>query len=253
MHLTRTRTTLFVVGYVVLVVALVSPIHGLGEVLFSVHMVQHLLLTLVAAPLLLLSNSMAVLLWGLPREERTTIGRMLGQPGPVRTLLGWLTLPLVAWWLFVGTQWFWHQPPAYQWALENTWAHYGEHLMFFGTAILFWWPVIGAAPLRSALSYPVRMLYVFLAWVPNSILGAGITLAPAVLYPYYLGPAQQLGVDPHTDQQIAGLIMWVPGDALFAGILMTLFVVYLRQEERSAERIDRELDARDLLAGQPRW
>ena len=101
----------------------------------------------------------------------------------------------MAWWLFVGTQWFWHQPPAYQWALENTWAHYAEHLMFFGTAILFWWPVIGAAPLRSALSYPARMLYVFLAWVPNSILGAGITLAPAVLYPYYLGPAQQLGLE----------------------------------------------------------
>ena len=78
--------------------------------------------------------------------------------------------------------------------------------------------------------------------------GAGITLAPAVLYPYYLGPAHQLGVDPHTDQQIAGLIMWVPGDALFAGILMALFIAYLRQEGRSAERIDRELDARELLS-----
>jgi cytochrome c oxidase assembly factor CtaG len=241
------RTSLFVAGYAALVVALVSPIHALGETLFSVHMVQHLLLTLVAAPLLLLSNSMAVLLWGLPPAERTTLGRLVGRPGALRSTLTWLTLPLVAWWLFVGTQWLWHQPFAYQWALESRWAHYAEHLMFFITAIVFWWPVIGAAPLRSALSYPARMLYTFLAWIPNSVLGAGITLSPALLYSFYVGPAQQLGIDPHTDQQLAGLIMWVPGDALFAAALMLLFVAYVRHEERSAARLDRELDAAEAL------
>jgi putative membrane protein len=252
MRTTRKRSSawgpgLFVAGYGVLVVALISPIHTLGEALFSVHMVQHLLLVLVAAPLLLLSNSMSVLLWGLPREERATLGRLVGRPGPARSALRWLTLPLVAWWLFVGTQWLWHQPAAYQWALSNTWAHYAEHLLFFGTAVLFWWPVIGAAPLRSALSYPARMLYTFLAWIPNSILGAGITLSPGLLYPYYAGPARPLGVDPHTDQQLAGLIMWVPGDALFAGVLMVLFVAYLRHEEQAAERIDRALDAAEAM------
>jgi putative membrane protein len=237
-----------VAGYCALVVALVSPIHALGEALFSVHMIQHLLLTLVAAPLLLLSNSMAVLLWGLPRAERTTLGRLVGRPGAVRSALGWLTLPLIAWWLFVGTQWLWHQPTAYQWALKNTWAHYAEHLMFFITAILFWWPVIGAAPLRSALSFPARLLYVFLAWIPNSVLGAGITLSPGLLFPFYIAPAQPLGIDPHADQQLAGLIMWVPGDALFAGVLIVLFVAYVRHEERVAARIDRELDAAEAIA-----
>jgi putative membrane protein len=242
-HAGRARTALWAAGYLTLLVALITPLHSLGERLFSVHMVQHLLLTLVAAPLLLLSNAMPVVLWGLPSEERSTVGRLLGRPGPVRSVLRWLTLPLVAWWLFVGTQWLWHQPGAYQWALESTWAHYAEHLTFFATAVLFWWPVIGAAPLHSAFSYPARMLYVFLAWVPNSILGAGITLSRGLLYPYYAAPAAGLGVDPHVDQQLAGLIMWVPGDALFVTILMLLFVAYLRQEERRAERLDRELDA----------
>lgn len=249
-RVTWRRTALFAAGYGALLVALVSPVHGLGEELFSLHMVQHLLLSLVAAPLLLLSNAMPVLLWGLPPEERRTIGRLVSSRGPARHLLGWLTQPLVAWWLFVGTQWLWHQPYAYQWALENRWAHYGEHILFFATAALFWWPVIGAAPLPSRFSYPARMLYTFLAWIPNSILGAGITLSTGLLYPFYRAPAAQLGVDPHTDQQMAGLFMWVPGDALFAGILLALFVAYVRHEERLGERIDRELDARELAAHQ---
>src|SRR5258708_7606189 len=83
--------------------------------------------------------------------------------GPVRSALRWLTHPVVAWTLFVGTQWLWHLPVGYNWALENRWAHYFEHLSFFITAVLFWWPVIGSAPLRSPLGYPARMAYTFLA------------------------------------------------------------------------------------------
>jgi cytochrome c oxidase assembly factor CtaG len=227
-------------------VALISPLHAVGEVYFSVHMVQHLLLSLVAAPLLLLSNSMPVLLWAFSPRERATLGGLVGQPGPIRSTLRFLTLPLVAWWLFVGTQWLWHQPLAYQWALENRWAHYLEHVTFFGTAIAFWWPVIGSPPLPSPLGYPARMAYTFLAWLPNSILGAGITLSRGPLYPFYVASAQMNHIDAGFDQQLAGLIMWVPGDLLFVTILLVLFGAYLRNEERRAERIDRELDARDL-------
>jgi cytochrome c oxidase assembly factor CtaG len=244
----RARGGLFLVGYVALVIALISPLHSVGEQYFSVHMVQHLLLSLVAPPLLLLSSSMPVLLWALGAKDRATVGRLVGRPGPIRTLLRWLTLPMVAWWLFVGTQWAWHQPFAYDWALENRWAHYLEHISFFVTAILFWWPVVGAAPLPSPLSYPVRLVYTFLAWLPNSILGAGLTLARAPLYPFYVGMAHSTGVDPLFDQQLAGLIMWVPGDVLFLTILLILFAAYLRHEEQIEARIDRELDARDAAA-----
>jgi putative membrane protein len=244
----RTRGGLFVVGYTALVIALLSPLHTVGEQYFSVHMVQHLLLSLVAPPLLLLSSSMPVLLWALPPNDRATLGRLVGQPGPIRSLLRGLTKPLVAWTLFVVTQWAWHQPIAYDWALANHWAHYLEHISFFGTAILFWWPVIGAAPLPSPLSYPARLAYTFLAWLPNSLLGAGISLSRAPLYAFYVNAAPLTGVDPAFDQQLAGLIMWVPGDVLFVSIVLLLFVAYMQHEQAQEERIDRELDARDAAA-----
>ena len=97
----RTRAGLFAVGYTALVIALISPLHAVGEQYFSVHMVQHLLLTLVAAPLLLLSSSMPVLLWAFHERDRATVGRLVGQPGPIRSALRWLTHPVVAWTLFV--------------------------------------------------------------------------------------------------------------------------------------------------------
>jgi cytochrome c oxidase assembly factor CtaG len=244
----QTRATLFVLGYTALLVALLSPLHAVGEQFFSVHMVQHLLLTLVAAPLLLLSASMPVLLWAFPKQERATLGRLFGRPGPVRSALLWLTRPLIAGTLFVVIQWAWHQPVLYEAALENRWAHYAEHVVFFLAAILFWWPVIGAPPLRSPLGYPARMAYTFLGWMPITLLGAGISMSHGPLYATYVAAAHAFAVDPLYDQQLAGLIMWIPGDILFAAILMVLFGAYLRNEEREAERIDRELDARDAAA-----
>jgi cytochrome c oxidase assembly factor CtaG len=246
----RTRGGLFVVGYTALVIALISPVHAVGETYFSVHMVQHLLLSLVAPPLLLLSSSMPVLLWALPPRDRATLGRLVGRRGPTRSVLRWLTRPAVAWTLFVVTQWAWHQPAAYDWALENRWAHYLEHVSFFATAILFWWPVIGAPPLPSPLSYPIRIGYTFLAWLPNSLLGAGIALSGGPLYPFYVHAAAVTGVDPGFDQQLAGLIMWVPGDVLFLSMVFLLFVAFMEHEQRQEARIDRELDAREALSSQ---
>jgi putative membrane protein len=242
-QLHRTRAGLFVLGYTVLLIALISPLHSVGEQYFSVHMVQHLLLTLVAPPLLLMSSSMPVLLWALSPRERAGLGRLVGRPGPVRTMLRWFTSPMIAWVLFVATQWLWHQPVAYQWALAYRWAHYVEHISFFVTAILFWWPVIGAPPLPSPLSYPARFAYTFMAWLPNSLLGAGISLSRGPLYPLYVEAAQANGNDAAFDQQLAGLIMWIPGDVLFVCILLALFVAYMQAEERKEARIDRELDA----------
>jgi cytochrome c oxidase assembly factor CtaG len=242
------RNALFIVGYAALVIALISPLHAVGEQYFSVHMVQHLLLSVVAPPLLLFSSSMPVLLWALPARDRARLGRLVGRPGPVRSILRGLTRPLVALALFVVTQWLWHQPVAYEWALENRWAHYLEHITFFVTAVGFWWPVVGSPPLPSPLGYPARMAYTFLAWLPNSILGAGITLSRGPLYPFYVAAAEMSHTDAGFDQVLAGLVMWIPGDLLFVTILLVLFSAYLHNEERRAERIDRELDARDARA-----
>jgi putative membrane protein len=243
-----TRAAIFGAGYGALLVALVSPLHTVGEDLFSAHMVQHLLLTHMAAPLLLAANAMPVLLWALPERDRATVGRWVSHERLIRAPLKFVTYPAVAWCLYLATQWLWHQPAAYQWALTNHWVHYAEHLTFFGAAIAFWWPVVGAAPLGSLLSYPARILYTFLAWIPNSILGAGIALSPSVLYSHYVERARLMGVDAQSDQVLAGLIMWIPGDLLFLGILLLLLVAFLRQEERAAERIDRELDMREMAA-----
>jgi len=244
----RTRAMLFVLGYTALLIALLSPLHAVGEQFFSVHMIQHLLLTLVAAPLLLVSTSMPVLVWAFPKTERATLGRLLGQPGPLRSALLWLTRPLIAGTLFVVVQWAWHQPLLYEAALEDRWMHYLEHVVFFASALLFWWPVVGAPPLRSPLGYPARMAYVFLAWMPTTLLGAGISMSSGPLYATYVATAHAYGVDALFDQQLAGLIMWVPGDVLFATILLVLFAAYLRNEEREAERVERELDAREAAA-----
>ena len=236
---------LFVAAYFTLVIVLVSPLHVAGEMAFAPHMVQHLLLTLVAAPLLLLARTLPVMLWGLPSRERSGAAALMGGHGPVGRVLRRLAHPLVAWPLFVVGQWTWHQPWAYQLALHDEVAHYAEHVTFFVTALLLWWPVIGAPPVPSPLPYPMRILYAFVAWIPNSLLGAGIALAPALLFPLYQESARTLGIDPLADQQLAGLIMWVPGDLVFLVVLLLVLGAWMRSEERSAERIDRELDARD--------
>jgi putative membrane protein len=222
----------FAAGYATLAVALLSPIHSFSEELFFVHMVQHVLLMSVAAPLLLLANPLSVVLWSLPSSARGAVGHALARQGWLVRILQLATRPVVAWSLFVVNLWLWHQPPAYEAALESEIIHYLQHLLFFLSSVLFWWPVIGPAPLRSRLRYPARMLYVFLAWIPNSVLGAGITFAPAVLMSFYADRPRHWGIDALTDQQLAGLLMWIPGDAIYAAAMMVLLLAILRQEDR---------------------
>lgn len=229
-----TRQAYFLTGWLVAAVALLSPIHTFSEELFALHMVQHLLLTGVAVPLLLLANPLPAMLWSLRSPARAVAGRLLAQPGLLQRTLRLLTHPLLAWWVFTLTIWLWHQPFAYAAALENELLHHLEHLSFVLAAVLFWWPVIGPAPLRSRLSYPARLLYVFATWLPNSLLGAGITFAPTVLYPFYAARPRHWGLDPLTDQQIAGLIMWIPGDLIFASAMLLLLLAALNQEDRRA-------------------
>jgi putative membrane protein len=230
------KACLFGLGWAALALALLSPIHSFSEELFFVHMAQHVLLMSVAVPLLMLANPMPTMLWSLPDRARIAVGRTLAADGwPLRTLK-LATRPIVAWWLFVLDLWLWHQPPAYQAALESEAVHYAQHLLFMVTAVLFWWPVIGPAPLRSRLSYPARMLYVFVTWVPNSVLGAGFTFAPAALITFYEARPRHWGIDPLIDQQLAGLIMWIPGDMIYAAAMMVLLIAALRQEDRREAR-----------------
>jgi cytochrome c oxidase assembly factor CtaG len=226
----------FWAGYGALALALLSPIHSYSQDLFASHMLQHLLLMSAAAPLLLLANPLPTVLWSLPNGPRLRFGCWLGpERWPIRALR-WLTQPVVAWLTFVLTLWLWHQPAAYRLALGSEPLHHLQHIQFFLASVLFWWPIVGPAPLRSRLPYPARMLYLFLAWLPNSVLGAGIALAPTVLIAEYAASPRHWGLDPLTDQQLAGLLMWVPGDLVFAGGLLALLLATLRQEDRREAR-----------------
>ena len=226
----------YMTGLVTLGAALISPIDHLADVLFAAHMIQHLLLTMAAAPLLLLGNPLSACLWGLPRRVRRLAGRLLTRNAPLRKLLWTLTLMPVAWFLHVGTLWAWHFPDAYQAALRNHFLHDLEHLTFFGTALLFWWPIIGPAPRLHGRVHPgFGIVYLLAATGQNTLLGAVIALPERVLYPYYTAPPRLFGLSPLDDQAAAGGIMWISGHMYLLPILL-LVAKIARQEDPTSRR-----------------
>jgi hypothetical protein len=197
------------------------------------HMTQHVLLTMLAPPLLLLANPLPVMLWGLPTRLRHRLGGLLTRQALLRRVLwAWTRLP-VAWLLYVSTLWGWYHPVAYQAALRHELVHDVEHLMFFGTGVLFWWPVINPAPrLQGHIAYGWRMLYVFLAAGQNTLLAALLSLTERVLYPYYLDVPRVWGLPAIDDQAIGGAIMWVVGGMMYPITLLVLVACFLNEDER---------------------
>jgi cytochrome c oxidase assembly factor CtaG len=221
----RSRVVVFLLGVLVILLALISPLDELGdEYLFSAHMLQHLLITLVAPPLLL---------WGTPGW---LIRPLLRQPLILRLAKG-LTLPVVAFALFNGDIFLWHAPVLYDATLENEGIHVVEHLTFIITALIFWWPVL--SPLEGELgplTLPGQVLYLFLSGMPMVLLGAGLTFVPPLYAPYLAAP-RIWGISPGTDQELGGLIMWVPANIMVIVLMSVLFLRWmLEQERRQAER-----------------
>lgn len=219
-------------GLFTLVVALVSPLHPLGEVLFSAHMAQHEILMLAAAPLLVLSRPLVPMLFGLPFEWRRTAGRW-SKLEAVQHVWGFITAPASAWSIHAIALWVWHVPALFQATLTNEWVHTAQHVSFFVSALLFWWSLFYA---RSAASYGAGVLYVFTTGVHTSILGALLTFAPAVWYPAYSSSTAHWGLTPMEDQQIGGLIMWVPGGVVYVIAGLFLFAEWLRESDTAAGR-----------------
>ncbi|MBX5451268.1 cytochrome c oxidase assembly protein [Thermogemmatispora sp.] len=221
----RSRVVVFLLGVLIILLALVSPLDELGDdYLFSAHMVQHLLITLVAPPMML---------WGLPGWLLMPLlrNRLL-----YRTIR-FLTLPIVAFFLFNADIFLWHAPPLYDATLENEGIHVLEHLTFIIFSFLFWWPVL--SPLEGELGplpLPGQVLYLFLSGMPMVLLGAGLTFVPPLYAPYLAAP-RIWGISPATDQQLGGLIMWVPANILVIVLMSVLFIRWmLAQEQRQIER-----------------
>ncbi len=200
-------------------------------------MVQHMLLTVVAAPLLLLGQPVRPLLRGLPASLRRGVVRPLARARPIRAVLHLLRRPLVAGAWYVGGLYFWHIPLFYDAALEDQTLHLVEHAYFLVTALLFWSCVIDPEPFRATLPYPARIPYLLLAGAAqNTILGGLLAFSSRLLYAYYAGRPERFGVDGVSDQRIGGTIMWVPGDIIFLVAASFAFFLWLETEEAEQRR-----------------
>jgi putative membrane protein len=211
--LPRWRAWAFVGAIVALLVALISPVDRLGSALFSAHMLQHLLLMMVAAPLMALAEPLLATLWALPIGWRRKVGRAWLRARWVRTAWGALSVPAVAWLLHVTTLWVWHLPTLYERALRDEWVHVLEHVSFFLTALLFWWLLVRRHGRRMRMGGAVA--YLFGAALQGTILGAVITMSRHPWYPSHFGTTQPWGLTPLEDQQLAGLLMWIPAGLVY--------------------------------------
>jgi cytochrome c oxidase assembly factor CtaG len=226
------QKALFWAGWTFLALSLISPIHALGEVLFSAHMTQHEILMLAAAPLLVLSRPLVPLLWGLPMGWRKGLGRW-SKRASVQGAWRFITLPIAAWLIHATALWLWHAPRLFQATLENDWLHAAQHLCFFGSAVLFWWSLFYA---RGHSSYGAGVLYLFTTAVHTSLLGVLLTFARTVWYPAYNSTTQTWGFTPLEDQQIGGLIMWIPAGIVYIAAALVLFALWLRESDAAAVR-----------------
>jgi putative membrane protein len=225
----RRQAAFFATGWIALFVAVVSPVDALGSVLFTGHMVQHEILMLLAAPFLVLARPMVPFLWGLPFGWRKAAGRF-GRVGAVESSWRFLTNPLVAWLLHALALWLWHVPVLFQATLASELVHEAQHLSFFGTALLFWWSLLAS----GRLGYGLAILYVFTTAVHNSMLGALLTFSPYLWYPVYSETTPAWGLTPLEDQQLGGLVMWVPGGVVYLVAALLFFGAWLKEAERRA-------------------
>ncbi|HEU5197823.1 MAG TPA: cytochrome c oxidase assembly protein [Methylomirabilota bacterium] len=201
------RLALSLAGLVLAAVALLG-LHDAAHERFAAHMAQHLLLMMVAVPLLLLADPLPAALWALPAPLRRGLGVLLAEGALLRR--GWraVTRLPVAWILYALVLWLWHLPAAYDAALARGWLHDLEHLSFTAAAVVFWWPVIAPAPRVAAPAAPVaRVVYLVLAALSGGALGVLLAASPAPLYAYATG-------DPLADQAWGGVLMWAVGGAI---------------------------------------
>jgi cytochrome c oxidase assembly factor CtaG len=236
------RTVAFLGGLAAIAIALMSGIAAYDTTLFSVHMVQHLLLMLVAAPLLVYAAPITQLLRAAsPRVRQRWILPIL-RSGPVVVL----SHPVVAWLVFTIVLWVSHFSPLFNLALDDPGVHDLEHAMYLGAALLFWWPVVGVDPSPHRMSHPVRVGYLLLQMPFSSFLAMAVLFTAAPLYPHYAALGTPYGTTALEDQQLAAAIMWLVGDGVFIGSILLIVAGWMRHEERLAPAADRRADAARL-------
>jgi len=244
------RLASYLGGLLTLTVALMSPIDTLASQLFWMHMVQHLLLIMLAPPLLFLAAPFPIAIWGLPLTGRGLVARLLSRNGRLRGALVRASSPGLVWFVFVSLLWGWHDPAAYDAALRSELVHDIEHLCFFGIGMLYWWRLVGAAPFFARrLTSLQRIIYVLAAVPPTVIVGVVLSFASTPSYKHYLTVPRISGLTVLQDQQLGGLIMWVPGGMMY--IMVALLLVYraMQQAESANTTIPQVPDAQMRAPG----
>jgi cytochrome c oxidase assembly factor CtaG len=212
------QVTCFILGWCAAALPAITALHVLGRQVFVLHMLEHELLMVVAAPLLILARPLPVFLWGLPAPTRRAL-RAVSHSSPAQALWRWLTQPRNATALQGVALWAWHWPPLFQTALIDETAHIAQHLSFLVTALLFWWSIL--AP-RAQRAGPVAAVFaLFVTTVHSSLLGAWVTFSRGFWYSEpYLGAF--CGLTRAQDQQLAGLIMWIPASLIYFAVALYL-------------------------------
>jgi putative membrane protein len=240
MSVTRRRIAFAACAALSIVVALAPPLGTLAHDLLWVHMVQHELLMIVAAPLLVFGSPLLAFLWTLRPPARRTAMRMLRQPAVV-TVWSVVTAPAVVFLLHAAALWAWHVPALYGAAIRSAAVHAVEHACFFVSAGLFWWGITRGR--YGRLGYGSAVLYVFATAMHSGLLGAALTLSPRAWYPAHAATTAAWGLSPLEDQQLAGLVMWIPASVIFVAAGLCYFALWLKESERRTLRSSASLVA----------
>lgn len=215
---------LYLLGVGFLIYALLSFLDVYGGLLLTIHMLQHLVLLMVAPCLILWANPFPAMLWALPSAWRGTVTLHLQGNSRFRRLLAKTTPMPALYGLYVGGILLWHDPNLYNQAQNNNWIHDLEHVTFFGTALLFWWPIFGASPrVHGVVGYPGRMAALLLCVPPHVIVGAWLSFIEYPVYSYFESVPRTFGMSVMQDQKLAGIIMWIPSSMMYlAGVIILL-------------------------------
>jgi len=248
------RAAAFWLGLLSILLALQSPIEMLARQLFWVHMIQHLLLMVVAAPLLALSSPWTRMWRALPLGVRRSVARPVflhPRLGPLRSIYHQVARPGVIWVLAAANLWLWHLPALYDLTLRNHLVHHVEHGLFLGLGLAFWAHVFDQHPFRAPLGSLARASYVFFAMVQSWGLAGVLSFATSPFYAYAQLPSRPGGISALTDQQLAGGMMWVPGAITYSIVFVYLLFKWLAEEDARAHEVVPEMPTGSLEPMRP--
>jgi putative membrane protein len=225
----------FIIGWLALAAALVSPLHPWGSVLFSAHMVQHELLMLIVAPLMVLGRPVIAFSWSLPPGAASRLARMAKKPW-VTQAGNVFSSAVMAWLVHAVMLWVWHLPLLFEATLTHESVHALQHFSFLGSALLFWWAIMDGR--QKQRGYGVAVVYLFTTAMHSGLLGALLTLSNSTWYPSYTETAPTWGLTALEDQQLGGLIMWIPAGIVYVIGGLALFARWLRESEARAVALE---------------